>query len=177
MQQMSFEQIVRLSMTVRDLIECSYFVKNIEVVIRENGGGTWIQGFRIGTDAMLYRYEQCAEHREERGMFGTELYKLKDDEILNVKTCHNLPMKIMCIEPKKAPKEVLDLVVHHYQPRHIPYIHGESATHNDFDLNIDAFPPERMEKLADYREVIETKLDDQLEGQMSIEDFIGGEND
>lgn len=163
-------------MTVKDLVECSFFVKNIEVIIRENGGGTWIQGFRIGKDAMLYRYEHCAEHREQRGMFGTDLYKLKDDEILDAKTSSNLPMKVMCIEPKKAPKEILDLVVHDYQPRHIPSFHGEALTHNDFDLEINCYPPERQEKLAVYREINEDKIDDgQLAGQMSIEDFLGGD--
>ena len=162
-------------MTVRDLVECAYFVKNIQIIIRENGGGRWFQGFRIGKDAMLYKYEHCAEHREQRGMFGTDLYKLKDGEILDTTTVYNLPMKVMCIEPKKAPKEVLDLVVHHYQPRHIPSFHGEALTHNDFDLNIDCFPPERQEKLAEYREIVEDKVDgEQIAGQMSIEDFLGG---
>lgn len=162
-------------MTVRDLIECAFFVKNIEVIIRENGGGRWIQGFRIGADAKIYRYEWCAEHREERGMFGSDVYKLKDGEVLDIKTAHTLPMRAMCIDPKKAPKEVLDLNVHYYQPRHIPAYHGEALTHNDFDLEINCYPPEQREKLAVYREVREDKVDDQLEGQMSIEDFLGGD--
>ena len=166
-------------MTVRDLVECSLFLKNMEIVVRENGGGKWLQGFRIGKDASIYPLEACAEHREERGLFGTDYYKLKEGETVEVKrwTWQTVPIKVMCIEPKKAPKEILDLVVKDYQPRHIPSLHGEALTHNDFDLDIDCYPPDQAEKLAVFREVqeIEKKDDDQLAGQMNIEDFLGGD--
>ena len=163
-------------MTIRDLVEHSLFVKNMEIVVRENGGGLWLYGFRIGKDAKIYPYEACAEHREDRGQFGTDGCKLKEGEVVDVKRWNwqTKPIKVMCIDPKKAPKEILDLEVKEYQPRHIPSLHGEALTHNDFDLEIDCYPPEQQEKLAMYSETkeLEQKDDDQLAGQMSIEDFI-----
>ena len=158
-------------MTVRDLVECAWCLEGIEIVVRENGGGRWIQGFRVSPHAKIYSYEACAEHREDRNQFGFGLVHLKEGEVVDVMTSSNLPMKVFCVDPKKAPKDVLDLVVNHYQPRNIPSIHGDIMTHNDFCMEINCFPPEQTEKLAVYREII----DDQIEGQMSIEEFLGGD--
>lgn len=155
-------------MTVRELIECSYFVKNVEIEVRDNG--KWIQGYRIGRDAEIYIYEECAEYQEYRGRFGIAPYKLKPGEEADVfKWTRELPMKIMCIDPKKAPKKVLDLRVNHYQPRHIPYFHGDSLTHNDFDLNIVAYPPEEGKLLEP--EPKEAKKDD-IDGQLCLDEFF-----
>lgn len=160
-------------MTVRDLVECAPFLKNIEVVVRENGGGWWIQGFRIGPDAKIYKYEYCVENRER--VYSST--KLKEEESIDIERHHGsdhpCPVKAICVSPERAPADVLDLVVYSYQPRHIPQYHGDAATHNDFDLEIDCYPPEHQEKLAAYRETKEAKTDDQLEGQMSIEEFLG----
>ena len=88
----------------------------------------------------------------------------------------DFPIRVMCIEPKKAPKDVLDLEVKSYLPRNLPTIHGQALFNNEFCLEIDAYAPEQTEKLAVYREVREDKVDDQLEGQMSIEDWLGGDD-
>ena len=156
-------------MTVRDLVTCAQFLKNIEVVVRENGGGCWIQGFRIGPDAKIYKYEYCVENRERID----RCINLKEGETIDVERWHGgehpCPVKAMCISPSKAPADVLDLVVCYYLPRHIREYHNDL----EFDLEINCYPPEQIEKLAAYREVKETKSDDQLEGQMSIEDFLG----
>ena len=154
-------------MTVRELIECAYFVKNVEIEVRDKG--KWIQGYRIGPDAAIYIYEECAEYQELRGKFGTDRYKLKPEEEADVyKQRHELPMKVMCIDPRKAPKKILDLRVTYYQPRHIPSFHGEALTHNDFDLNIVVYPPEEGKPLEPEPK---DKQDD-IDGQLILDDFF-----
>ena len=172
-------------MTVRDLVEHAPELEGMEIVVRENGGGRWIQGFRISKHAKLYPADMTIEHREqhpwidesERLIHGVTV---PSGEIVDVDrgwAGNKLLTRVMSIEPKKAPKEILDLEVKWYLPRNIPTIHGEKLFHNEFSLEISCFPPEKQEKLAEYREIKEKEIDDQLEGQMSIEDWLGGENE
>lgn len=155
-------------MTVRDLVQGAPFLRNIKVIVREHGSGCWIQGFRIGPDAKIHKFERCAEFEEQMSV-NRQDYKLKEGESFDVARFQDMPMKVKCVDPRKAPADVLDLVVCHYLPRHICEYHDD----NDFDLEIDCYPPEHQEKLATYRETKEAKADDQLEGQMSIEEFLG----
>ena len=162
-------------MTVRDLVSCAPELEGMEIVVRENGGGKWIQGFRISSKAKLYPADMTIEHKElhpwidenERLRHGQ---RVPEGEIVDIRTgtlLSQLPIKVMCIEPRKAPKDVLDLEVRWYLPRNIPTVHGERLFHNSFSLEINCYPPERQEKLAMYREV-----DEQREGQMNIEDWF-----
>ena len=170
-------------MTVRDLVECAPELEGMEIVIRENGGGKWIQGFRISKKAQLYPSDVTIEHRESYPWIDEdELQRhgldVPEGEVVDVKRGSLLcllPIKVMCIEPKKAPKDVLDLEVRYYLPRNIPTIHGLKLFNNSFSLEINCYPPEKQEKLAIYQEVIEKKENEQLAGQMSIEDFLGEE--
>lgn len=168
-------------MTIRELVECAPDLEGMEIVVRENGGGRWFQGYRISKNARLYPADMTIEHRElhpwldeqERLRHGVSV---PSGEIVDVQhgwAGNPLPIKVMCIDPRKAPKEILDLEVKWYLPRNIPSIHGNKLFHNEFSLEINCYPPERQEKLADYCEVNESKIDDQLDGQMSIEEFLG----
>lgn len=172
-------------MTVRDLVQgAGDDLEGMQITVRENGGGKWIQGFRISKKARLYPVDCRIEEREKhpwaketclRGYgFNCEV---PQGEVLTVyQPPMDFPIRVMCIEPKKAPKDVLDLEVKSYLPRNLPTIHGQALFNNEFCLEIDAYAPEQTEKLAVYREVREDKVDDQLEGQMSIEDWLGGDD-
>ena len=172
-------------MTVRDLVfGASESLEGMEIVVRENGGGKWIQGFRISKKARLYPIDSRVEEREKHPWVketcprGSGLNcPVPEGEVVTVyQDTFNYPIKVMCIDPRKAPKNVLDLEVRRYLPRNIPTLHGQKLFSNDFSLEIDCYEPEKMEKLAMYREVVEDKIeDDQLAGQMSIEDYWGGD--
>ena len=167
-------------MTVRDLVlGADDDLEGMEIVVREGGKGKWIQGFRISKKARLYPIDSTIEHRElhpwiktnSNGEFNCAVPEGK--AVTVYKFGRDFPIEVMCIDPKKAPKDVLDLEVSRYLPRNIPVIHGDKLFNNGFNLEIWAYMPEKAEKLAIYREIKETELDDQLAGQMSIEDFLG----
>ena len=160
-------------MTIKELLEASPSCDTIEIVVRKNGHGQWLQGYRIGKDVKVYPSEQSREFIELKSLnvYGNKCYTLKPNEVCNVtKIGNNLKMTIICKEPLKAPKEILDLEVCHVQPRHIPSYHKEALTHNEFSYDVDCFPPEYQFEIQEP----ETKeiLDRQLDGQLSIADFI-----
>lgn len=164
-------------MTVRDLVEHTYSLEGMEIVVRENGGGKWIQGFRISKKAELYPCDVRIENREKHPWINEDErlrhgVKLPIGEIVEVSMAYNnMPTKVMCIDPKKAPKKILDLEVKDYLPRNMPTVHGQQLFNNDFSLEINCYPPDMQEKIADFREINE--ISPQLEGQMSIEEFLG----
>ena len=157
-------------MTVRELVEGAPFLKNIQVIVRKNGDSSWIQGFRIGPDAKIYKREYRVEEREHNLISLERDYKLKEGEVIDITqehfwSEHPCPMKVMCVSPTRAPKDVLDLVVCDYLPRHFSEYDAL-----DFDLDIDCYPPEHQEKLAVYRKVKEdTNTDEQLKGQIWLD--------
>lgn len=168
-------------MTIRELVEVAPFCDSLEIVIRENGCGQWIQGYRIGKEVEQFPYEKRAEVQEAilpSGKKVTYMRTLSDDkasrrltdgEIREIVTGSKLPMKIIKKDVSKLPDEVANLNVCHFQPRHIPSFHRELLTHNDFMLEINAYP----EGWTKPKE--ETKKDqkeEQLEGQTDIFDFI-----
>ena len=160
-------------MTVRDLIECAPYLRNIEIIIREKGNGQWIQGFRIGPDAKIYKNEFCAEFKEIMSIDRQD-YKLKEGESYDISRFYQkMPMKVICVDPRRTPENILELNVCDYLPRWISLYHGDLATHNDFDLEINCYPPEQPMKISVRKEVDTINEDDQLAGQMSIEDFLG----
>ena len=160
-------------MTIRELLEASPNCDTIEAVIRKNGHGQWLQGYRVGKDVRVYPSEQTREFIELMSLntYEGKSYKLSPNEIVKVvKLGNNLKMTIICKEPLKAPKEILDLEVCYVQPRYIPMYHKSALTHNDFMYDIDCYPP-------DYQfEIVQTEQkaipDKQLTGQTSIFDFI-----
>lgn len=172
-------------MTVRDLIlGAGDNVEGIQVMVRENGGGKWIHGFIISPNARLYPLICRIEYQEKFPWIQKTCkrgngYNCPVPEGVHLTVYEDFgdyPIEIMAISPKKAPKAVLDLEVKSFLPRNIPSVHGDRLYNNQYELEIDAYAPEKMEKLAVFKQVIEDN--DQLEGQMSIEDFLGdGERD
>ena len=153
-------------MTVRELIEPATFVQNVEIVIRTTGqSSTWIQGFRIGPMAKIYPYEYRAEVREKKP-HPTET--LKPGEEVDILHFDDLPMKVISVDPNKMPDAIASLQVRWYQPRHLYKLHGEQLTSNFFDLDIVAYPPEVAEELKAPKS---DKASEDIEGQMSLEDF------
>ncbi len=171
-------------MTVRDLvIGADYDLEGMEIVVREGGKGRWIQGFRISKKARLYPVDSTIENRElypwiKTNKNGDYSCDVPAGETLVIHQTHkDFPVKVMCIDPIKAPKEVLDLEVSRYLPRNIPVLHGQALFNNEFSLEIWAYIPESSEKPAIYQEIKKAEIDDQLEGQMSIEEYLEGLSD
>lgn len=160
-------------MTIKELLEVSPSCDTIEIVVRKNGHGQWLQGYRVGKEVRVYPIEQSREFIELKGLnqYDRSSYRLAPNEIIDVlRGGNNLKMKIICKEPLKAPNEILDLEISHIQPRHIPMYHKEALTHNEFSYDIDCYPPAYRIEIQE----LETKeiLDRQLDGQLSIADFI-----
>lgn len=157
-------------MTIKELVECATFVQNVEIVIRTTGlSSTWIQGYRIGPKAKIYPYEYRVEERERRP-HKTET--LKPGEEADVIHSQELPLKVIAVDPKRMPEAIANLKVRWYQPRHLYKLHGEQLTHNDFDLDIVAYPPDTAEELKLKPE----KAADEIEGQMNLEQFYTTEH-
>lgn len=167
-------------MTVKELVESAPNCDALEIVVREKGCGKWIQGYRISKFAEQWKSEHTVELQEKLDASGIKYNKvikeygdksprLKEGEIRDVMHGYNLPMKIIKRDVSHLPENVAGLQVCSFQPRHIPSFHREQMTHNEFSLDINCYPegfvPELEEKKKD--------LNEQLEGQTDIFDFIG----
>lgn len=166
-------------MTVRDLVLCADDeLEGMEIVVREGGKGQWIQGFRISKKARLHPVDCTIENRElypwiktnKNGDYNCAVPQ--GESVIIHQPFRNFPVKVMCIDPKKAPKDVLDLEVSRYLPRNIPVLHGDACFNNGFNLEIWAYLPEPSEKPAIFKEQTKADIDDQLEGQMTIEEWL-----
>ena len=157
-------------MTVRDLVEHATFVKNVEIVIRTTGeSAKWIQGYRIGAQAKIYPYESRAEVRCAASQpHKTEFLKPGEEADIKHSDDPKLPMKVIAVEPSKMPKNIADLEVRWYQPRHLWQLHGEQLTHNDFDLDIVCYPPDRI---PDPKQKDDKQSED-IDGQLSLDEFF-----
>lgn len=159
-------------MTVKELIDVSPYCDLVEVVVRKNGHGQWIQGYRVGKEAKLYPCNLTKEVME-RFKVESHLKTVHLQEGQEVDCSHGsreLPMKVICKDVSKIPDNIGKLIVAHVQPRHIPSFHKEQLTHNDFAYNIDCYPdgyvPEVEKKDTDW---------ENLEGQLTIDDWLGEE--
>lgn len=156
-------------MKVIDLVKGAHgMLTDMEVIIRDHG--KWVYGYRIGENAAIYRCEHCAEYQELRGQFGVNWLQLKPGQSAEVTNWGSIKTKVICCEVSKAPKEVLELEVNYYQPRHIPEFHKEQLTHNDFAMEIVCYPPDNLDQVNARIEAAQKK-DDGMEGQMSLDQF------
>lgn len=159
-------------MTVKELLEVCPSCDLVEIVIRAEGSGKWIQGFRIGKDAAVFPAEITKEVIEklrlERNHRGTA-YLEEGEEIEFRKLGAQLPMKVICQDVKKLPEHIANLRVCWAQPRTIPRLHPDPLTDNRFSFDISCFPDGYEEPEE------EGKKDTQLVGQMSLADIVGGE--
>ena len=159
-------------MTVKELIDAAIFCDVVEIVIRENDGhGKWMQGYRIGKEAKVFPSELTMEVRELMGLksYESKTYYCKEGEILDVKRSACLPMKVICKDVHKLPEAIGALEVADFIPRHVPYLHKNSLTSNNHELEINCFPADVIpDKFVECKVV----QPEQLEGQMSIEDLL-----
>lgn len=164
-------------MIVKDLLDAGGDnVEGLQIMVRENGGGSWIHGYRISENERLYPAVTRIENQEAFPWISKKDYGFncpipKGSELRVYEAMRdNLPIDILCVSPRKAPKQVLMLEVKHFIPRNLPTVHGDKLFNNKFELEIDCYPPEHIEKLAVFKEVAE--INEQLEGQMCLEDFM-----
>lgn len=153
-------------MKVKELIEVMTNCDDAEVIVRENGHGKWIQGYRIGKDVHLYRYEYRAENRQKSWSLEHKEAALKKGEEADVDYCGTpgLKMKVIKKSLNKMPEYIANLEVCWVQPRHVPYIHKDPMTKNEYSLEIYCYPdgwvPEPIEKkkkqndAEDYEQVM-----------------------
>ena len=163
-------------MTVKELVEAAPFCDTVEVIIRENGNGHWIQGFLIGKNIDAYPAflrKDYIEYIKSHPNSHSDKRRLKAGE--EAEGTHGgcgLPIKLIKKSVSNIPDKVANLQVCSFQPRHIPSYHKEALTHNEFQLNICAYPegwePEKEQPKS------ETKDNDskQIPGQMNLLDFM-----
>lgn len=157
-------------MTVKELVDAAPFCDAIEIVVRTNGCGQWIQGYRISKFAEQWKAEHTVELGEKiKFRYGDKAPQLSDGEIRDVIHGYNLPMKIIKKDVSKLPDYVANLQVYNFQPRHIPSFHKEQLFHNEFSLDINCYPEGFVPEIE---KVDKEDLKKQLEGQTNIFDFM-----
>lgn len=167
-------------MTVRELIEAGTFCDSAEIVVREDGHGKWIQGYRIGKGIKMFPCEHTIEfqetidkkgkvHKYGKHIDGRQAPWLTTGEIRDVYHSINLPMKLIKKDVDKLPDIVANLQVCSFQPRHIPSFHQEQLTHNEFCLEINCYPAGFCPELVD--EKLKDKASNEMEGQLSLLDM------
>ena len=154
-------------MTVQELMDVMDFCDLLEVVVRKNGRGWWIQGYRVGNGAKIFPAEYTVEEWEKHKFRPAErktVYLNKGEEV-DIRHGYNLPMKVICRNCHKLPEYIGRLEVCSAQPRHVPQFHREALTHNDFALEVNCYPEEYVPEMP---EETETALD----GQIDIFDYM-----
>lgn len=160
-------------MTVKELVEAGTSCDCIEVVVREEGCRHWIQGYRVGKNVDVYPSEYSIEYLEEKqryeSTYGDKMPRMRPSEIRELRRGRGMPIKVIKKDVHNLPDNIADLQVYDYQPRHIPSFHREQLTHNEFSLNVNCYPEGWQAEPIEESKVQKTG---QLEGQMSIEDFL-----
>ena len=161
-------------MTVKELVEAAPFCDTVEVIIRENGNGHWIQGYLIGKNINIYpafQRKDWIEYRKSHNNCHFDKRMLKaGEEVEGTHGGGGLPMKLIKKSVSNIPDKVANLQVCSFQPRHISSYHKEPLTHNEFQLDICSYP----EGWELEKEQPETKdnVSKQIPGQMNLLDFM-----
>ena len=145
-------------MTVKELIDVSPFCDFVEIIIRENGCSRWIQGYEIGVNADVGKYDLTLDYKRH--------VHIKNGQEIDVLVHDRLPKRVIRKDVKKIPDYIGNLQICAVQPRHIPVIHKETLTHNDFAYEINCFPKDFV------KPEIKTNETEIMKGQMSISDFL-----
>lgn len=166
-------------MTVGELVQAGVFCDVVEVVIRENGNGKWIQGYRVGSKVEQFPSECTVELKENlsnsgkiyhynKHTIGRNSPRMTTGEIRDVIIGNKLPMKIIKKNVELMPEYIASLRVCTYQPRHIPVFHGDTMTHNEFSIDINCYPDGYIEPKKEQNA--------NLDGQMNILDYLPNPN-
>lgn len=148
-------------MTVKELIDVSFACDLVEIVVREEGFGRWIQGYRIGKNAKLFPVEITKEvlekYKLEQG--ARRVIPLNEGQEIDCTHAINLPMKVICKDVKRIPDYIGNLKVSHVIPRRVPRLHNRPMETNDHAYEIDCFPNGYVEPVE------EPKQEKDMEGQ------------
>lgn len=164
-------------MTVREMVEAAGDeLEGLQIKVAEDNSRKWIQGYRISKKARLYPIDVRIEEREKHPWAVESCSRghgfnmpVPDGEVLTVyQDFWDYPIQVMCISPKNAPDEVLDLEVRSFLPRNIPTIHGQKLFSNYFSLEILAYMPKGGIKVTNTPEEKPKDID----GQLSLEEFF-----
>lgn len=149
-------------MTVKELIDVSFDCDLVEVVVREEGFGKWIQGYRIGKNAELFPVEITKEvlekYKLEQGR--RRVIPLEEDQEIDCMHAINLPMKVICKDVKKMPDYIGNLKISYVIPRKVPVLHKGVMVNNDHAYDITCYPDGYVEPVE------EQKQEKDLEGQI-----------
>lgn len=159
-------------MTVKELMDVATYCDIAEIIVRKEGHGQWMQGYRIGENAVIYPSELTSEIRELKELkeYTSPTIALTHGEEVELSKngiIGQMPMKIICKSCHKLPDYIGKLEVCSFQPRHVPGFHKEQLTHNEFALEIECYP-------NNYEEIVEIKesKNKELPVQMNITDYI-----
>lgn len=158
-------------MTVQELMYAMPFCDLLEVVIRQNGHGRWVQGYRIGKEAKIFPSEYTVEEIEAREFrsYNPRTIDLEEGAEVDVRHGFDLPMKVICKECHKLPENVGRLEVCDIVPRHVPSFHKDALTHNNHSLEVNCYPDNYMpERYIPSKDVTVKGI----EGQMSMEEWL-----
>ena len=148
-------------MTVKELIDVSFDCNLVEIVVREEGFGRWIQGYRIGKDAKLFPVEITKEVLEKYKLEheGRRVIPLGEGQEIDCTHSINLPMKVICKDVRKIPDYIGNLKISYVIPRNVPRIHNRPMTDNSHEYDIACYPEGYVEPVE------ETKSEQDMEGQ------------
>lgn len=120
-------------MTVKELIDVMPFCEDVNVIVRQDGSGKWIQGYRVGLNAQLHPSEIWPAELCQN--FGCT-YTLQAGEEFDAHVSTGMPVKVMHGDVHRLPKNVGNLTVCHVQPRHLLH----NSFDNEFELEIWCYP-------------------------------------
>ena len=158
-------------MTVQELMDAMPWCDLLEVVVRQNGHGKWVQGYRIGKDAKIFPSEYTVEEIENKQFrsYNPRTIDLEEGTEVDVRHGFDLPMKVICKDCHKLPENVGRLEVCDIIPRHVPSFHKDALTHNNHSLEVNCYPDNYVaERYIPSKDVTVKGI----EGQMSMEEWL-----
>lgn len=160
-------------MTVKELIEVSPFCDLVEIAVRDQGHGKWVQGYRVGINAKLYPVNLSIKLREKYNLksYQSRTVDLEEGQEIDCTQGLNLPMKVICKKVTQIPDYIGNLKICDIQPRHIPQIHKDAYTHNDFAYELDCFPDGFVPESENEKEKA-IKENKEMDGQLTIDEWI-----
>lgn len=171
-------------MTVGELVELSPFCELLEVIIRKEGHGQWIYGYRIGKDVEIYPAEYSAEVQELRSLKeytpynNKQIVKLKEGDVFQVTTEYmplrnDMKMEVICKDVHtRLPKKVADLEICTIRPAKV-HMKSKIGDWNSSDHTylLDCFPPAQGIRI-ETRQQASKPCEIEDSGQMTLEDLM-----
>lgn len=137
--------------TVKDIFELDRSIENVEITVRD--GGKWVMRYAFGCGVKPNRYMSFSEETKE-GTIYIDSAPLALPTLFNDEPIDNYH------PGKTIPKSVLDLEISSMKPWNTWNTHKSERYSYSFECCKGGWrPPEK-------------KQDDEIEGQMSIEDFL-----